>query len=345
MQNFQRISALLVGCLFLVTVACNRPKDEPAAQLNPGNADAVSQALKITGAVSKQGTPPAPSNVPGAPSIDATGSEKIRTAPGFTFLLDADVTTGNAAGFYLQVNNAKNYYQVPLNNSGGRKSVQAKDFLFGNPKKSGSARTKSGEGTVYLPIEIPANIAPGEFCITYCVYDDQGRVSNLVTRCIQIVQFGGDKSIAKSWRATKDEVKGEVIEIGKEGCTLEEAPGCETSNGKVFYSVCTKTNKFEMLLNENGSAQLILDFSLRYPKDSFWQNCTQLEYKTEAESLNMSGGWSYNASTKQLALVFNYAEVGEEVEVIPVEWVVTKLTDTELIVKYEDDGLTYFVKK
>ena len=87
---------------------------------------------------------------------------------------------------YFQIAGAGGYYQIPvsgLGDSNGRINKSRQGSPFGRLKKINNYYGFS--------IELPENIKPSEFCAFYCVYDAEGRVSNVVEVCIKVDEFGG----------------------------------------------------------------------------------------------------------------------------------------------------------
>ena len=108
----------------------------------------------------------APSTNPNAPIVSGNQSSATVSNDNTLYLpFNYDTTAGSNSGYggcYVQVDGASTYWAIPYND------------------------TSPQNGQIVIPIGIPANIDNGDFCITYCIYDNNNQVSNLLTTCITI---------------------------------------------------------------------------------------------------------------------------------------------------------------
>ncbi len=139
--------------------------------------DALSQCVEIPGARLNEGNPPPPSNTPNAPVVgrlvgDVTASNGSTLVLPFTY-----ASTAAFAGVYLELGDADYYFDVPR------------------------SATFDDNGQVTLPITLPPSLeGGGEFCTSYCIYDAEDRVSNVVTTCVDVLALGsGALQISLSW--------------------------------------------------------------------------------------------------------------------------------------------------
>lgn len=168
-------------CLF----SCKK-EDMPKTDvlINPSDANALSEVLIMpNGAQSNTGTPPSPSNTPTAPeastSISNTTSSNGSTAP---LSFNYNNVSGNLAGCYVQVDGANSYYTIPYNGNSGN------------------------SGALQVPLGIPTNVDQGEFCVNYCVYDNNGQISNIVSSCVSVLRLGtGALQVSLSWNNDTDQ--------------------------------------------------------------------------------------------------------------------------------------------
>ncbi|WP_340105622.1 YfaP family protein [Rhodohalobacter sp. 8-1] len=151
--------------------------------VNPANADGLAEVLIMpTGTEQRDDNPPAPTGTSDSPiasnAIDQVTSSNGSTAPiNFEF----DNLSGYLAGFYLQVEGASSYFDIPF---------------IGN--------SVSG-GDLQIPLGIPSNVGEGEFCVNFCIYDSENRVSNVVTTCVDVLRLGtGALQLSLSWDNTSD---------------------------------------------------------------------------------------------------------------------------------------------
>lgn len=161
--NFTRltrtVSVLLIAGLMTACPFGNKEPITPQDQLiDPSDSKRVGAALILPdGAITKDGTPPAPSTSSQAPKAVATVTDQP-TTNGSTENVPVRYSNlnGGIGGAYAQVEGANNYYDIPV---------------------SGNAPSS---GTINIPLGIPSNFRSGTFTLIYCIYDRSGRVSNIL---------------------------------------------------------------------------------------------------------------------------------------------------------------------
>lgn len=153
----------LFALTILLLVSCK--KDDPLTEVDPTDPDLLSTVLIIPGAERQDGQPPTPSTDSDAPSI-FNNQTSASIVSGNTLFLPFNFETasdgsGGYAGCYIQVDGASTYFDIREDNS-------------------------STDGLLVLPVAVPDIVNEGEFCLSYCVYDSNDRVSNVLTTCINI---------------------------------------------------------------------------------------------------------------------------------------------------------------
>jgi hypothetical protein len=133
--------------------------------IDPNDPNAIAGALIISGSVTT-GTPPPTSTLPGAPVVSGNQSSATVSNDNTLYLpFNYATTSGGGAGYggcYVQVNGASTYWDIP--------------YTGGTPQN----------GQIIIPVGIPANVGNGNFCLTYCIYDNNNQVSNLIQTCIEV---------------------------------------------------------------------------------------------------------------------------------------------------------------
>lgn len=175
---------MLTAALLSVTSCKPDDPEPPAATLiDPSDANALAQVLIMpSGTQTNTGQPPAPTGQ-GAPMVNSQSTTVLgsngSTAPlNFSY---ANVTN-NLGGCYVQVVGANRYYNIPYGSTSGN------------------------SGNLSLPIGIPTNVDQGEFCVDFCVYDINGRISNIVRTCVTIIRLGtGALQISLTWGNSSDQ--------------------------------------------------------------------------------------------------------------------------------------------
>lgn len=184
----------LVG--ILTVTSCQDTPEPPAETLvNPNDANAIAQVLIMpSGTQRNSGQPPAPTGQ-GAPVVNSQSTNVLgsngSTAPlNFTY---ANVYN-NLGGCYVQVAGANGYFNIPYSSNSGN------------------------NGNLSLPIGIPTNVDQGEFCLDFCVYDINGRVSNIIRTCVTVIRLGtGALQISLTWGNSSDH---DIHVLAPDGCEI-----------------------------------------------------------------------------------------------------------------------------
>ena len=154
---------------------------EPQGPIDPRDANALSRAVSIPNSRLIGGLPPAPSTSSAAPDISGNLDQLI-SSNGSTFLLPFQYSTNSdLSGFYIWIRGADAYFDVPYTGSSGDR------------------------GTLNIPIGLPTNVEEGSFSVSYCVYDDRGLISNILSTSINVEQLGtGSLQISLAWDSVTD---------------------------------------------------------------------------------------------------------------------------------------------
>lgn len=176
MLVFSAAALSLTGCA----------EDEPGENLiDTNNPTEIGPALIFpTGSVQVNGTPPSPTGTPDAPTATSPVSQ-ITSSNGGTVPLNFDYANvgGNLGGCYVAVEGYSGvYWNVPYGSNSG------------------------ATGSLQLPVGIPTNADAGTFCLEFCVYDQQNRVSNIQRVCVDVLRLGtGGLQISLSWGTQSDQ--------------------------------------------------------------------------------------------------------------------------------------------
>ncbi|MDN5199786.1 hypothetical protein QQ008_00390 [Fulvivirgaceae bacterium BMA10] len=301
---------------FLIAVSCCYffscdNEDEPQVQemLDISDPNVVSESIVIPNATIVEGTPPASSTDPDAPSLNES-EDPFGAVSGNSFYLNPDINAGEIAGVYFQIDGAENYFDIPVTNSTGRfDKSNTGSRLFQNAR-----RTNNGG----VEIEIPENLEPGTFCAEYCVYDADGLVSNVVEICIEIISFGGENSdflTANSWTLVSAEHtydgQTETQEIGEdfsETHTIHLPCGPDTVE-EVSVTEIHRINYAYLTFSNNG-AYSFEESSFEKFVDFDNSTCQDVIYIEETDVHDEVGVWTYDHATQTLTVVTEGEEDG-----------------------------------
>lgn len=166
LRKFLQLKTLSVALFApLLTLACGTDEtevEEPAVPVQPSDADALTAVLVVPDAELRDGSIPTPSTNQDSPTITRS-EESVSYSSGSQVLLPFDYKAQavELKALMFEVVGASRYFHVDL------------------------SRT-SDSGTVVLPINVPANVEAGRFCINVELNDTQDRVSSPVRVCITV---------------------------------------------------------------------------------------------------------------------------------------------------------------
>lgn len=173
--------------LLLLTLFIWSCDDDDVAEdrlIDPADADAISEVIILpNNAQSQAGNPPPPSQAAAAPEVE-NFVDRLTSSNGTTSPLNFGYSgiTSNLGGCYVQVDGAGEYFTVPYN------------------------ATSGNDGSLTLPITLPTNVDQGTFCVSFCVYDTEGLVSNVVSTCLDVLRLGtGALQVSLSWDTPTDQ--------------------------------------------------------------------------------------------------------------------------------------------
>ena len=208
-MNFSNWSkSIWIGVVLLLNVAvlsCDRDivpevmEPVEVVEIDPSDANALSNALIIADSTPINGTLPQSSDSATAPKIEGNVPEII-SSNGSTFLLPFRYSAPNdLAGYYVQIRGADSYFDLPY-------TGLSPDIIPVNAGVRGApAAPSAGAGNTLIAVGLPQNVGVGFFETVYGVYDDQGQTSNFIDTVIEVVSVGtGILQISLSWNIVKD---------------------------------------------------------------------------------------------------------------------------------------------
>lgn len=319
----------LCVCLLFTLSRCSTDDSNDMGDLS--DADALTENLAIAGASLIAGDPPDPSGDPDAPEIDDPGDEVGLQGGGLTF--DLDVNSGNVAGVYLQIPGADSYFDIPASAlQGGRIAIDEQAFS----------------------IRLPDNIEPGEFCIEYCVYDSEARVSNVVFVCVEVGELGGENSefLIGTWNVTMlvfvdgGETRTQIIgePFSK---TLIATLTCSDgqSTDDIEYKETEDVDFIRVSFGAGGALRFEEEGEETYLNFNS-STCEEPAFVTDTYDDDFGGAWSYKEASNRLVMIVNEVDEGIEVQNVT-DLIITVTDDTIVGVQTIEDKTTTvtFVKR
>ncbi len=354
------LACLLIG--LLVFASCTTEDESEGMMVDLEDPSELSQSIEVPveGATVETGNPPAPSA--NGPQIENVATEDVKVNPGNEIFLGIDVASAqnDIAGIYLQVDGADTYYNIPLPQDETKNG-------FSNPNRSGFFRKlqdlgliqKDGDSTqggsvANVPFKIPDNINLGRFCVSYCVYDADSNVSNVIRRCIEVSsdQVGIDDT---------------QLLAGKTAWTLERLVVADSASGSVkgdylinttqrdtlnFLSNCLaveiyRQNAFTVKLRRDGRAIIVDDYSFSYEVSP--DSCYEFDAEEVGDFVEEGFGyWSFNNKSRLLRVFIEDQNPNDDFDENEfVELNVEQLSQTALVVTLylgEEKETYYFTR-
>jgi hypothetical protein len=372
-------AVLSLGLLAILFSACKKEQaiDEPKA-VNPSDPQSLTAAITIYHSAKISGNVPAPSGTVDAPVLDAgSNNQQIHALNGRYAVIKPSIESGTVAGYYFKITGADFYYKIDFSKprvAGNRLAGIAntiRPHLFTRSGGMNSNRADSTEPAGYadssIIIQLPPNIAPGVFCAQYWAYDFQGQVSDSIKVCITVDALGAGADGAGFtgiWKQTKEKYPSNRQDTGWHVISYQKdympANSYLCENGQLYQvGDSSGTNPdIQMLSNEyywvkqtdlnfalNGGVEFSTDYEEGF-LDLDNSSCSNIVYRIEGSGAEKSiGGWSYNSSTRQMVLVFDFNGNGTGApEAFP--FTVTEQTPAKFILHKDiDDSWFEFVKK
>lgn len=337
--RFLSIFALVLA----VSWGCNDENKTPSL-ISINNPNDVARSLAIENSTYLSGNPPAPTNSETAPVLyNFNDGQSLFSIQGSKIIVNTSLESGSASGFYVQINGADGYYKINSTTASGRLGVRSSTSPLFNGRKQ--------EGDAAFSIEIPENLQPGEFCISYCVYDPKNQVSNIIEQCITVTSLGGGNSnfltsnVWDYWRTLEFEndilVGGDTVDIAEYYMYQRE----QYCNGEYITQTITEedvTDYLYLTFTPNGGLLIEQKYIETY-LDRDNSDCEPL-YQEVVVSETFTGSWSYNDADKTLIILYNVPFEGG-VETFVVQFQVNVVNNQLILTnQFEDNSYdeTYF---
>jgi hypothetical protein len=294
--------------------------------LSSKDPQAVSAAVKVWHGERLQGNAPAPRG--SGLDLDASASAPITFAfTGRYAIINPAIAQGDVAGYYLQFNGSKEHFKIDYTKPRGNRIVSPK-------KKTGfvgqDGRMQNGNADSSIVIVLPASLqVPDTICVSYCAYDAQGNISNVVNTCIVVNSLGADAAgsfLNGVWKHTAfwDTSAHDTIIYNKwqpqmyhPGYACEVNPGTgsyvlayNTFGGNTVVTDSIHYVKQNITFGSNGGS--LYNFHEQTKNvDLMTSTCSQFLFEPANDFVsNFSGAWNYNSATGKMVLVFEFDEIG-----------------------------------
>lgn len=322
---------------------------------------AISAAAKVWHGERLQGSLPAPKG--SSLVLDAANSFPVtRAFAGRYAIYQPSIERGNVVGYYVQFTGAKEYFKIDYSKPrGGRVQPGGKPSSpFRHDLRQ--SRVQGGNEDSAIVIALPANLqVPDTFCVSYCAYDDQGNVSNVLNTCIIVSSLATDAAnawINGAWRntATWDTSSRDTIIYNKwmpesyswgyvcrfDSVANDSFLDYNYNGGQSLVKDSVYHSKSHLTMGSNGGMTYDYQYAYKYV-DLSASSCSQFNFMTGSENQAMTGAWSYNAATNKAVYVFEFNNNG-----IPSleawEYKVQKISSNNMVLYDDSHGYPYFIR-
>lgn len=337
--------------IFLYSCQKNPNADPPGSMVSSDDPARLSAAIKVWHGKRTTGTAPAPTG--NNPRIDPTVNPTVFAFAGRYAIIQPEVMSGEIAGYYIGIAGAGQYFKIDFNSP---RDIAGRTSIFGRRQP---VLLRQGNADSSIVIVLPSNIqVPDTFCVTYCPYDAQGNIGQPVTTCIIVNSLGGDASSAwlqNDWRLTAswEMVNGQrewLDTIVYNKWTAYGGYICDTSSNTLLWidddpgaivSDSLFYRKANLRIATNGAMDYTDDYSEKYVNDGL-STCSQFSfYPVDIWSYTILGGWSFNAASNRLILIFDF-EVSGSPDPQVGEYTVQKINNNHMIL--QDSFGEYFIR-
>ncbi|GGG40349.1 hypothetical protein GCM10011414_07320 [Croceivirga lutea] len=248
----------------------------------------ISSEITIVDGTAVQGLPPQPNG-----SLDfqiATEDQSAYLGTGFLITVSSDDTPTGAYILFKDANGnaAESYFDV---NFAAEKSAKR---LGLRGKHATTSQTAKMVDNQFIEVAFTQNMPTGNFCYDICLYDNANNISQIVTRCVTVDEWGGDTNITGNWLFDRELENGIVLSNDAGETTV----ACNAGGSITVLEEMIEKDDWFLSLQPGGDYYEEYDFlSYDLDVDKTAADCEAAYLTTEiAYKDRYIGKWSYNAS-------------------------------------------------
>jgi hypothetical protein len=358
--------------ILLITAlsSCKKDISPVEEKISSDNPAAISKNIKVFHGERIQGVQPAPKGGNNAPSIDGPDGGSIIALAGKYAIIKPELLAGELAGYYISVTGANEYFKVDFTKPrilmNGREIKSKKRSSLFNTLRMDS--TGNGNADSSIVFTLPPNIqTPDTICVTYSPYDAQGNIGQPVSTCIIVNHLGGDAStswLQGPWTSVAFRDNGDSAWYTYPDNRIMQPSGpigyyCDYDSiigqNRLFQKECfeygactnvlgrdsTRVDKDDWAFNISGDMNYHYAETLK-SVDISNSTCSQLNFTYPSRPLSnyiFYGAWS--GENNHLTIIFEFNTLGvPDYDVL--EYEITKISDNEFVLTYEDGAQTKF---
>jgi hypothetical protein len=363
-KSLRYVILFLCGSLLFASCKKSDVKEPEQPVLSSKDPQAISAAVKVWHGERIQGNAPAPKG--SGLQLDASASAPVTHAfAGRYAIIQPSIEQGDVAGYYLQFNNSKEYFKIDYSKPRGgrvRPGTKPASPFNRDPRQS---RAQNGNADSAIVIALPANLqVPDTFCISYCAYDLQGNISNVVTTCVIVNSLGADANgtwVNGIWKNTASwdtslQYRDTII-FNKWSasaynwgyvCYFDSTSGINQltynfQNTGAIVNDSTYYTKSHLTFGSNGGLKYNYQSKYKY-LDFSVSTCSQHVFITQPDDIeNYTGAWNYNSATGKMVLVFEFDDNGTP-SLEAWEYKMIKVNNNNIVLMDDSYGYPYYIR-
>lgn len=312
--------------------------NEPSPAIDPV---ALSAAVKIGYATSVTGEIPAATT--DGPTLLKDGYEN-RTYYAISnryVVIYPQSGNGFVAGYYVKINGAQTYFKVDYKAAAGARKLN----------KSNGFREEGDNSDSSIVIKLPADLKGDTFSVKYAAYDTLNRVSNTITAIVSIIASADstDNSLLYgTWRYNRykrnyeewGEPRKYKIDTSYEqlSCIEDHLQWCEDNVCEPYPYHISGNIKNDQTFGAKNTYTTAYQYESKY-LNMETSSCSNLKYNNDGYSQSDISGYSYNAKTKLLTIIYDGNNGGEYgSNMFTDQYTVSEISSTRLVFYSKEEG-------
>jgi len=316
MKCAKMVGTTLILVIFAWACKKNESTDNTSTGLDPADAVALTQNIKVNHGQKIEGVMPVPSGN-GVALATASNNKSSYAIAGKFAVIKPQISVGEVAGYYLHiVGDNKSHFKVDFSKPvSGRKKMH-----LPNSRRIGISKKVTDDNPDYtdsvIIIRLPDNIKPGTFCVEYSAYDWNGGISNVIKECITVTPLGGDKNLVGKWGLTKSKDDNEDwiyypdtawFIVGDYKCVNNQLIPAEPadSNAALVRNVPVygyRYNYSDWTFSEDGSGQEEYD-EIELDLNLLKSSCDKFVYDSTVDVWQSQYIWSLDTAAHKLIII------------------------------------------
>jgi hypothetical protein len=324
--------ALFYACKKDSTTTTTPPTKDSSDIIDPV---ALSAAIKVGyGATSITGEMPATSTEAAAPKLQVEGYDnRIYNAISNRYvIIYPQSSTGYVAGYYVKINGAGSYFKIDYSKASGLRKANHHGL-----------REEGDNADSSIVIKLPAGLKGDTFSIKYAAYDTLNRVSNTLTAIVSLVTTDSTSNslLAGNWKSNRYKYNdnewapqiysSDSLQQNFNCADGRLQPGCSLDFCiYLTYERSVTTANYMIFSANNQYAERYVGINDSLNIDS--STCSKLVYDTIAYEDVYSGGYSYNATTKEFILIYDgHNDKDQGSNISTYRYTVSELSATKIV--------------